>query len=148
MLGLWQLVLLAITIRSALISIRDMNQMMAVQQQQQTLASNRSGRLRRSRGRRICTFGDMSQAVGERHGRLQMGAIGEAHLQVPGGNQAENSRAQQSPAQQYSAECIVAAQHASEIIKAERSTLTDLALSIPRLLIRSLSTSSKSLLWR
>ena len=143
MLGLWQLVLLAITIRSALISIRDMNQMMAVQQQQQTLASNRSGRLRRSRGRRICTFGDMSQAVGERDGRLQSGAIGEAHLQVPDGNQAGNSRAQQLPAQQYSAECIVAAQHASEIIKVERSTFTHLALNIQRLFIRSLSTSSK-----
>ena len=120
--GLWQLAFLAITIRSALVSIRDMNQMMAVQQQQ-TLTSVRSRRHEFPRGRRISGASRMSQAVSEHPSRIQMAAIGEAHLlQLTESNEAENSSAQQSPAQQHTVECIIAAQHVSEIIKVERAT--------------------------
>ena len=130
LLGVWQLIFLAITIRSALVSIRDMNQMMVIAQQQ-TAISTESVKLNATPTSPSATTdshqdSSVTDIISSQHrmsGELEKRGSGEqfsppvyavesltfaSSLSIP---------TPVSPKQQYSADYIIAAQHVSETIK-------------------------------
>jgi len=134
LLAVWQLVFLAVTIRSALVSIRDMNQMMTIAAQQQVAAgpSRRSGVVSAPLGGGSA---EMSYAIAEQASAISHKTAGMPGESAPNPNEIEAQYAQnmnmaatslmhlsggmerQIQKQEYSAEYIVAAQHVSETIK-------------------------------
>ena len=130
LLGVWQLIFLAITIRSALVSIRDMNQMMAIAQQQAIMAAVpvRSNTARRASSafmvpHQNSTVTAATSASRPVSGELTGTEIEEQYArsmsiaQPPAFASSLPIPTQVSPKQQYSADYIIAAQHVSETIK-------------------------------
>ena len=131
LLGVWQLIFLSITIRSALVSIRDMNQMMAIAQQQAILAAAqaRSSTTRRTTSAFMVPHQNNSTVTAATAASRPVsvdltGTEIEEHfarsMSIPQPSTFASPLfvpSQVSPKQQYSADYIIAAQHVSETIK-------------------------------
>ena len=131
MLGLWQLIFLAITIRSALVSGRDMKQMMAIAQQDAAMAvasvhskktkkpySSFIVRRPKSNAEDAATSsrslpGDVTRIEIEKQSSRFLSVPQSASTPVP----ALPIQGKMSPSQKYSADYIIAAPHVSETIK-------------------------------
>ena len=131
MLGLWQLIFLAITIRSALVSGRDMKQMMAIAQQDAAMAaasvhskkikkpySSFMVRRPKSNATDVATSsrslpGDVTRIEIEEQSSRFLSVPQSASTPLP----ALPIQGKMPPSQKYSADYIIAAQHVSETIK-------------------------------
>lgn len=125
--ALWQLFLISFTIRSALVSIRDMNQLIMIQHQQPsqcitTIAVSGPSTLQSTNSR-------VDQLPADANSSFMMDSQPNVHIPdnlTPNEFEAlyssrfiaaQVNRPQATPAQQHSADFIIAAQHISETIK-------------------------------
>ena len=127
LLGLWQLIFLAITIRSALVSGRDMKQTMDNAQQHAAMAAAQ-GQSKKSRSPHS-TFMARRSINAATSSRSLTGDVAQTEIEVqpvrflntphqtPAPVSSPSIGVEISPSQQYSTDYIIAAQHVSETIK-------------------------------